>query len=107
LILGSVHVGFVGDKVALGQVFTPSTLVLPCQFHSTGAPLLGKIKKKTDHLSLHRHHNGCTISLQAAGPFSTHTKKIAELANELLLYRRRQEQRTSFASSINPLSLYK
>jgi hypothetical protein len=36
------------DKVALGQVF-------PCQFHSTSAPLLGKMKK-TDHLSLHLHH---------------------------------------------------
>jgi hypothetical protein len=43
---GSVHVGFVVDKVALGQVFPPSTSVLPCQFHSTGAPLLGKMKKK-------------------------------------------------------------
>jgi hypothetical protein len=36
---GSVHVGFVVDKVALRQVF-------PCQFYYTGAPLLGKIKKK-------------------------------------------------------------
>jgi hypothetical protein len=35
---GSVYVGFVVDKVALGQVF-------PCQFHSTGAPLLGKGQK--------------------------------------------------------------
>jgi hypothetical protein len=34
-----VHVGFVVDKVALGQVF-------PCQFHSTGAPLPGIMKKK-------------------------------------------------------------
>ena len=36
---GPVYVGFVVDKVALGQVF-------PCQFHSTGAPLLVKLKKK-------------------------------------------------------------
>jgi hypothetical protein len=35
---GSVHVGFVVDKVALGSVF-------PCQIHSTGAQLLGKMKK--------------------------------------------------------------
>jgi hypothetical protein len=42
---GSVHVGFVVDKVALGQVFSPSTSGFPCQFHSTGAPLLGKTKK--------------------------------------------------------------
>jgi hypothetical protein len=34
-------------KVALGQVFLPSTSVLPCQFHFTGAPLLGKMKKLT------------------------------------------------------------
>ena len=26
--------------------FSPSTLVFPCQFLSTGAPLLGKMKKK-------------------------------------------------------------
>jgi hypothetical protein len=32
---GSVHVGFVVDKVTLGQIF-------PCQFHSTRVPLLGK-----------------------------------------------------------------
>jgi hypothetical protein len=43
---GSVHVGFLVDKVALGQVFSPSTSVFLFQFHSTGAPLLGKIKKK-------------------------------------------------------------
>jgi hypothetical protein len=43
---GSVHVGFVVDKVALGQVFSPSTSVFPCQFDCTGAPLLVKIKKK-------------------------------------------------------------
>jgi hypothetical protein len=49
---GSVHVGVVVDKVALGQVFPPSTSVFPCQFHSTGAPLLGKMEK-TNHLSLH------------------------------------------------------
>jgi hypothetical protein len=34
----AVHVGFVVDKVVLGQVF-------PCQFHSTGAPLKWKIRK--------------------------------------------------------------
>jgi hypothetical protein len=32
---GSVHVGFVVDKVALGQV-------IPCQFNSTNATLIGK-----------------------------------------------------------------
>jgi hypothetical protein len=42
---GSVHVGFMVDKVALGQVSPPSTWVFSCQFHSTGAALLGKTKK--------------------------------------------------------------
>jgi hypothetical protein len=43
---GSLHVGFVVDKVTLEQVFPPSTSVFPCHFHFTGAPLLGKVKKK-------------------------------------------------------------
>jgi hypothetical protein len=50
---GKVHVGFVVDKVALGQVFPPSTSVFPCKFHSTGAPLLGKKKKL---IIFHFHH---------------------------------------------------
>jgi hypothetical protein len=40
----SVCVGFVVDKVALGQAF-PQVLRFPCQFNSTGAPLQGKTKK--------------------------------------------------------------
>jgi hypothetical protein len=39
-----MHVGFVVDKVALGQVFA-RVLRFSCQFHSTGATLLGKMKK--------------------------------------------------------------
>jgi hypothetical protein len=31
---GSVHVGFVVDRVVLGQIFLPSSLVFPCQCHS-------------------------------------------------------------------------
>jgi hypothetical protein len=46
---GSVHVGFVVDKVALGQVFSPSSSVFPCKFNSTGVSLQGKT---TNHL----HH---------------------------------------------------
>ena len=53
---GSVHVVFVVDKVTLGQDFSPRTSVVPCKFYSTGAPLLGKMKKKTYNLSLHLHH---------------------------------------------------
>jgi hypothetical protein len=63
---GSVHVGFVVDKVAPGQVFLPSTSVFPRQFHSTGAPLLGKVKKNRLFLHIHLQHKGCTISLKAA-----------------------------------------
>jgi hypothetical protein len=63
----SVHVGFVVDKVALGQVF-------PCQFHSTGVPLLGKNKKKIIAFvtGLHNKPQGCSASVAfAAGPFTT------------------------------------
>jgi hypothetical protein len=41
---GSVHVRFVVDKVALGQDSPPSTSGFPCQFHSTGTPLHGKME---------------------------------------------------------------
>jgi hypothetical protein len=44
--------GFVVDKVALGQVFSPSTSVFPFEFHSASAPLDGKTEK-TNHL----HHS--------------------------------------------------
>jgi hypothetical protein len=42
---GSVHVRFVVDKVALGQVFS-NLSVFPCQFHSTGAPIIVILGKK-------------------------------------------------------------
>jgi hypothetical protein len=45
--------------------FSPSTSVFPCQFHSTGATLLGKIKKKLIIIILFSSQ-GCTISLKAA-----------------------------------------
>ena len=35
---GPVHVGFVVDEVALGQVPSPSTSVFACQYRSTSAP---------------------------------------------------------------------
>jgi hypothetical protein len=55
-------VGIVVDKVALGEVFPPSTSIFPCQFHSTGAPLQGKTKKR-----LIIFITGCTISLEGCG----------------------------------------
>jgi hypothetical protein len=47
---GLVRVGFVVDKVTVGQVFPPSTSVFLYKCHSTGAPLHGKKGKITNHL---------------------------------------------------------
>jgi hypothetical protein len=52
---------------------SPSTSVFPYQFHSTGAPLQGKIKKKTiiSVTGLHNKRQGCGASVaSAAGPFT-------------------------------------
>jgi hypothetical protein len=81
---GSLHMGFVVHKVALGQVFSPSTSVFPCQFHSTGAPLLGKGQKIIIIIvifitGLHKKPQGCGASVaSAAGPFTSTRKGAAK-----------------------------
>jgi hypothetical protein len=69
---GSVPVGLV---VVLGRIFPRSTSVFPCQFHSTGAPLHGKMEKLIVFITgLHNKPQGCGGSVACpAGPF---TKKI-------------------------------
>jgi hypothetical protein len=83
-------VGFVVDKVALGQVSSPSSSVFPCQFLSTGATLLGKGQKIIIIfifiIGLHNKPRGCSASVaSAAGPFTTKRKfeSIARSGNEL------------------------
>jgi hypothetical protein len=50
---GSVYVGFVVDKVALGRVFPPSTSVFPCQFHFHFCSITRKRTKNNHHRHLH------------------------------------------------------
>jgi hypothetical protein len=64
----SVHVGFVVDKVALGQVFSRELRFSPVNFYSTGAPLLGKKRKKLIIFitGLHNKPEGCGASVASA-----------------------------------------
>jgi hypothetical protein len=93
---GQVHVRFVVNKVALGQVFSELS-VFPCRFHSTGAPLIVKTGKKTAH----HLHWGCTKSLKAVvrGPFIK--KRLPSCSSVIFLRRFKSND-----WSINSTSFY-
>jgi hypothetical protein len=70
--------------------FSPSTSVFPRQFHSTGAPLLGKGQKIIIIIiiifiaGLHKKPQGCGASVaSAAGPFTNKKKKGRKEVEEI------------------------
>ena len=76
---GSLYVGFVVGKVALGEVFPPSTSVFLCQFHITGAPLHRNTGKKLIIFItyLNNKPQGCGASVaSAAEPFTVKENPI-------------------------------
>jgi hypothetical protein len=56
---GQAHVGFMVDKLTLGQVFFSGTSIFPCQYHSTHAP---------QHVFI---YHGSYINLETEGIFKT------------------------------------
>jgi hypothetical protein len=71
--------GIYGGQSGTEAGFSSSSSVFPCQFHSTGAPLLGKGQKiiiiVIFIIGLHKKPHGCGASVaSAAGPFTTKKK---------------------------------
>jgi hypothetical protein len=67
--------GICGGQIGNGTRFSTITSVFPCQFHSTGAPLYAKTKKKKLIIfitGMHNNPQGCCASVaSAAAPFTT------------------------------------